>query len=125
VCLSSLNDTLWTSADGFSAGHATGLQRASSAQGRQIVSTAGRFFIVGRIGFDNDNCACVSTVNGSVMSAPSPVLVRDVMGIAASDPTAAGGLTPIPDAPGYYIDPETGHIVGPPGTTIDPCSPTL
>lgn len=32
---------------------------------------------------------------------------------------------PIPDAPGYYIDPETGEITGPSGTQIDPCQPTL
>lgn len=33
--------------------------------------------------------------------------------------------TPIPDAPGYYIDPETGTITGPSGTQIDPCQPSL
>lgn len=33
--------------------------------------------------------------------------------------------TPIPDAPGYYIDPATGAITGPSGTQIDPCQPSL
>src|SRR5690606_19600377 len=31
----------------------------------------------------------------------------------------------VPDAPGYYIDPETGVIVGPSGSQIDSCTPTL
>lgn len=32
---------------------------------------------------------------------------------------------PIPDAPGYFIDPETGVITGPDGVSIDNCEPTL
>jgi hypothetical protein len=32
---------------------------------------------------------------------------------------------PIPDAPGYYFNPDTGVIVGPGGTTISECAPTL
>src|SRR5690606_24534527 len=35
------------------------------------------------------------------------------------------GLTPIPDAPGFYIDDRTGDIIGPGGTQIDPCQPSL
>src|SRR5690606_15011329 len=31
----------------------------------------------------------------------------------------------VPDAPGYYIDPETGEIIGPSGTQISVCTPTL
>lgn len=39
--------------------------------------------------------------------------------------TSGGVGVPIPDAPGYYIDPQTGVINGPSGTQIDPCQPAL
>lgn len=36
-----------------------------------------------------------------------------------------GQLVPIPDSPGFFIEPVTGQIVGPSGTQVDVCRPTL
>jgi len=46
-------------------------------------------------------------------------------GALALGATTGGAGVPIPDAPGYYIDPQTGVINGPTGTQIDPCQPAL
>lgn len=125
LCLSALSQYVWTSDDGFATRRATGLQRGAQAAGRQIKYTAGRFFIVGRIEFDDTQTRMLSTVDGITFSEFATIPVRTYRGLACSDPAAEGGLIPIPDAPGYYIDPETGLIEGPPGTSIDSCTPTL
>ena len=44
------------------------------------------------------------------------------LGAAVDVPT---GYVPIPDSPGYFVNPLTGEIFGPGGTTISECAPTL
>ena len=44
------------------------------------------------------------------------------LGAAVGVPT---GFVPIPDSPGYFVNPITGDIYGPGGTSISECAPTL
>lgn len=88
--------------------------------GRKIASSADRFFILGD---GADSTKSVSTLNGVTFTEPVDIPLADTFTIVASNPDDMG--TPIPDAPGYFIDPQTGLMTGPSGTQIDPCTPTL
>lgn len=57
------------------------------------------------------------------VSAPVILPFNLAVGIAAPDVGSYG--IPIPDAPGYYVDPVTGEVFGPSGTTISQCAPLL
>jgi hypothetical protein len=115
----------YTSADGFAEGHPTGVSFQSvpdewslDTTRRYIVFVGEWFFIIGRFGV-------VTTRDGLTFSdvTPWPAGISEGWAIAGLSDFDAG--TPIPDAPGYYIDPVTGEIIGPGGTTISECAPTL
>lgn len=125
-------DHAYTSADEFSVPHETGIlsTRATSivgeGKGKQIAQTSGRFFLISGNGPDTERSnRCVSTEDGITFTDPVPLGIAAANGIAASDPSADSHWISIPDSPGYYIDPVSGNIVGPPGTQIDPCQPSL
>ena len=122
---------VWTSADGFAEPHPTGIQTvasdtpANATIGRQIRYQEGRFYIISGSfpGDPSKQNKCVTTEDGISFSAPVPLGTLAAKGIAAGGlPT---GWEAVPDAPGYYIDRATGIIHGPPGTRVDPCTPTL
>lgn len=83
VCLSSLSQWLWTSEDSFATPRSTGVNVGPAGTGRQIVAAAGRFYIIGRVGTDNSNCVCVSTVDGLTFSDPVSLPISAARGIAA------------------------------------------
>jgi hypothetical protein len=125
---------VWTSEDGFSAPHETGLatmkaaSRLAETRGRQLVFSAPRFYLISGNAPGGESAKgnkLVSTEDGITFSTPLSIPLNNPYGIAVSDTSTNSNLAEIPDAPGYYIDSFTGLIVGPPGTSIDPCSPTL
>lgn len=59
----------------------------------------------------------------SSCSAPITLPFGSAVSIAAGQVSSAG--TPVPDAPGYFYNEETGEIYGPAGTTISQCAPDL
>lgn len=114
---------VFTSVDNFSEGHVTGVARSKAdlaineKEGRFVAFAAGRFYIMGDAGV-------VSTEDGITFSpvASYPPTFSLPISIAAFDPE---DLQEVPDAPGYYISPVTGKIIGPDGTQISVCKPTL
>ena len=111
---------VWTSADDYAEWHDTGIPGAGGPTylpdggdnlqingGRQIVASGGRVYTI------SESQCVVSSDIGLTWSDPVDLPITDALSIAASDeaPTYTG--TPIPDSPGYYIDPETGELVGP------------
>ena len=123
---------VYTSADGYAVPHATGIatekadQLALETRGRQIVAADGRFYLIsGSHGDSSKANKCVVTEDGLAFSAPISLGVNAAHGIATSGGGAPPGMAAIPDSPGFYIDNTTGDIVGPPGTQIDPCTPSL
>lgn len=122
--------SVWTSVDGFANAHSTGIgmNAASGAiswdRGQMIAYAEPYFYIIsGPSSTPGEGNMCVRTLDGITFSDPVPLPISNTRGIAVGG--MGGGLTPIPDAPGHYIDPVTGHITGPAGTQIDPCQPSL
>lgn len=124
---------VYTSADNFSAAHPTGIAMdqgsggASSSWGRMCVFAHGRFYLLsGRAptGETSLGNKCVSTEEGFTFTSPVSIPMQDSKGIAVGG-ALFSALVPIPDAPGHYINRFTGEFVGPSGTQIDPCQPTL
>lgn len=117
---------VWTDADNWSYWYDTGVGGSStggtSAQwiegGRKIVAAEGLAYVIG----PDDKLATFDPLTLEV-GGPITVPINAMIGIAYLDPPA--GLTPIPDAPGFYIDDRTGDIIGPSGTQIDQCQPSL
>src|SRR5690606_24994095 len=69
----------------------------------------------------------ISARRANIYSVPEDLLYEVpagslALGAAKSAPDPG---VPIPDAPGYFINPDTGVITGPAGTQIDPCQPSL
>lgn len=66
----------------------------------------------------------VTDDNGATFDALTYTDVEPNSVMSLNQSTVAYGV-PIPDAPGWYIDPLTGQIIGVDYATIDPCQPTL
>lgn len=119
-------ESVYTSADGFSELHTTGISRNSEPlprnekEGRFVARSSGRFYIMGDTGV-------VSTTNGTSFSAiaPYPATFNVPISIAAHDAGVVG--RPIPDAPGHYVDPISGGITGGANSAggLQPCEITL
>jgi len=113
--------SVYTSADGFSAPHTTGVSRSAESlprnevEGRNVAYASRRFYIMGDSGV-------VSTENGIDFSAVAsyPGTFNTPISIAAFGYDG----TELPDAPGHYVDDE-GNVNGPAGTTVDRCTPEL
>lgn len=123
---------LYTSANGFSAAIPTGIQSATAVsipaenKGRQLAFGNGRFYLIS--GHSSDPAKadkCVTTVDGLSVSSPISLPIASAQGIVSGFSHEAIGSHPIPDAPGYFINPQTGEITGPAGTQITVCEPTL
>src|SRR5690606_8787048 len=100
----------------------------SQTRGRPLVYSAPRFYLISgnAPGVEAEKGdKLVTTTNGLEFSEPVSLPLTNARGIAVGGNDVPSGLVIIPDAPGYFIDPETGEIVGPPGTSIDSCTPTL
>lgn len=116
---------IWSSVNGWSPLIATGLTGSGShangvpVGGRRGVFANGRFYLIG----STDQLVTFDPSTGSV-SSPITLPIADTFSLSVGSPDMSG-LTAIPDAPGYYIDNSTGEIIGPPGTQIDPCQPSL
>jgi len=125
VCYNT-DGTLWTTANGWTAPITTGLVGPGNG-GPGVVIKGGR-----RIVAADDLCYCIGADDDLVVFDPATLAVSDpitlpiqnLVSIAVSN-LEGSALTPIPDSPGFYINQRTGEIVGPPGTTIDVCQPTL
>lgn len=120
--------TLWTSANNWATPITTGLVGPGRdthmrgwyiVGGRRIVAVDDVFYIIGA-----EDQAVIFDPATMTVSDPITLPVDDAYSIAYGAPILSG-LTPIPDSPGFYIDAATGEIVGPSGTQIDPCQPTL
>lgn len=115
----------WSSADAFAEPHLTGLANLNQAVvGRTLRATADRFYFLGRNPATLSQAALAVSEDGISFGPIISIPLVGATGMALLD-GADSGLTPIPDSPGFYIDSRTGDIVGPPGTQIDPCQPTL
>lgn len=134
--LVSLNDTsdfMWSSADDFAEAHATGLETTKTwlnvrdiPLSRMLARAGSRIYIVSGNGISESGNSCVSTIDGINFTEPETVpLPGGVTGIAAGDSFDETVYEPIPDAPGYFVNLVTGEVVGPAGTTISECAPTL
>lgn len=116
----------WTSADGYSEPHETGLANLTqSVVGRTIRATAERFFFLGRNPDTLNQAALAISEDGIDFGPIVSIPLVSATGMALLDQSAGSTLVPIPDSPGFYIDSRTSEIVGPPGTSIDSCTPTL
>lgn len=110
------------SGDGFATAIPTpvggSISQAPLAQPPRRMSSDGtRLYLIGSTGSDvayTDDLETFTVVNTGQSNTHTIVA-----GVEESN------LVPIPDAPGFYINPETGQIVGPSGTQIDSCTPTL
>lgn len=71
----------------------------------------------------DSNKLVVYDASRGIFSAPVELPFSGACSIAPEQLGIFG--TPIPDAPGYYVDPTTGEIYGPSGTTISQCAPLL
>jgi len=115
VCLAN-DGYVWSSSNGW----ATPISVGMATSGRHHIAAAnGRAYIV-----NGNQCVVFDPLAGS-MSAPITLPISSVTGIAAAPGEFGVGVIPVPDAPGYYIDPVTGVISGPDGMRIEPCKPTL
>lgn len=114
---------VYTSADNFAEPHATGISGNyvstiyDSTIGRQITEANGLFFLI-------SDTQCVSTEDGVTFSAPVTLPIKSAQGIVSGSGVGPGWHE-LPDAPGYYVNSSTGAIIGPPGTQISVCKPTL
>lgn len=112
---------VWTSADGFTTAHSTGVSRSiadlprNEKEGRFVAYASGRFFIMGDTG-------AVSTTDGITFGAVAsyPATFTGPVSIAALGYDG----TELPDSPGHYVD-DDGVVNGPAGTTVDRCTPEL
>src|SRR5690606_30700326 len=86
--------------------------------GRQIAAADGRAYVIG-----NEDKLVVFDPDTLTVSEPITLPINSLEGIVAV--TRPLNYDPIPDAPGFFINTATGEIVGPSGTQIDPCQPTL
>lgn len=121
-----LGGGVWTDANEWAEWIDTGIGGSSTGGtsahwvdgGRKIAAADGIVYVIG----PTDQLA---TFNPATLEVGDPITVPvgNMIGIVHLDPPA--GLTPIPDAPGFYIDDQTGDIIGPDGTQIDPCQPSL
>jgi hypothetical protein len=120
-----LGGGLWTNANGWSGwidtgigGSGTDTQLWQVDGGRKIAYANEMLFLLGPTNqvavFDPDTLTVVSTAT---------LPIADAEGITTVSPPL--NYDPIPDAPGFYIDRTTGNIIGPAGTQIDPCRPSL
>jgi len=115
VCLAN-DGYVWSSSNGWAAPISVGM----TTSGRHHIAAAnGRAYIV-----NGNKCVVFDPREGS-MSSPITLPISGVTGIAAAPGEFGIGVIPVPDAPGYYIDPVTGIISGPDGMRIDPCKPTV
>lgn len=121
-----LDGGVWTSANGWSEWIDTGIGGSGTVSfqswqvngGRKIAGANGLAYVIG----PDDELAVFDPASLAV-SAPITLPIENATGIVAvQTPT---NYQPIPDAPGFYIDPVTGQVIGPSGTQIDPCQPTL
>lgn len=85
------------------------------------LSHGGKLYLLGA-GIDSDKLVTYQPGTG-VVSAPIQLPITGAVSIVASNIGMIG--EPIPDAPGYYVNPITGEIYGPTGTTISQCAPDL
>lgn len=124
VCYTT-NGQIWTSANGWAELISTGLTGPGSGSqgvitpgGRRIVHSGGLFFLVGgrdkMVAFD---------ANSETVSAPVTMPIDFALSLSVA--SIDEDFPSVPDAPGYYIDPETGEIIGPSGTQVSVCEPTL
>jgi hypothetical protein len=116
-----LGGSLWTSANLWVEPIETGLNGPGSDHlegGRRAVASNGLVFCISA-----DDKAAVFDPGTMTVGELITLPIASAIGIAVSTPADAG--IPIPDAPGYYIDPVTEEIFGPTGTTISECAPSL
>lgn len=95
---------------------------AFSVPGRKIAASPERFFI---LGYGDDSNKTVSTEIGEEFSVASTLPINNAFTIVAGGHEQDPILRPIPDAPGWFINRLTGEMIGPSGTQIDRCRPTL
>lgn len=88
---------------------------------QRLVADQNKVYILGA-GADGNKMVVYDASFGT-LSAPIILPFSGACSIAFNRIGAVG--EPIPDAPGYYVDPVTGAIYGPVGTTISECAPTL
>lgn len=123
---------IYSSADDFATPHLTGIGTKRAVGGISVEDRAkkirfanGQFFVVS--GYNDDPSKAnkiVTTTDGLTFSNPVSIPLQNVRSIAVADGESSV-WEPIPDAPGFYVNRETGEIVGPSGIQIDPCTPTL
>lgn len=121
---------VWTSANGFSQWIDTGLDGVGNlpdGDWRHLIGTHikirnGRVYVKG--GQSDVDKMVVSLDGGLTWGSPITLPIGAPQGFDISTADFAD-LDPIPDAPGYYVDPDTGETFGPGGTTISQCAPTL
>lgn len=87
----------------------------------RICVVGNRLFVLGDR-TDSDKLVIFRPGDGYI-SDPITLPFPNAVGIAKEEFPTAG--IPIPDAPGYFTDPVTGEILGPGGTTISQCAPSL
>jgi hypothetical protein len=122
---------VWTSRNNFSEWIYTGIDGVGNPPDdidwRTIIGTHiriknGRVYVLG--GSADSDLMVISLDYGLTWGEPISIPIGSSLGFAISSDDFAG-LDPIPDAPGYYIDPSTGEVFGPSGTVISECAPTL
>lgn len=116
VCHTS-DGKIWTSANNWGEVIETGIT-GSDAGGRRIVHSGDLFYLVSA----GDKCVTFDPVTLAV-SAPATLPITSAISLSVA--TISEDFKPLPDAPGYYVDPTTGQIIGPSGISIDVCKPTL
>lgn len=110
------SEYVYTSADGFSEPHATGIvgDAPPSIDGRQIKASNGLVFILSAT-------QVVSTKNGITFANPVPHGLADARSISSSEDDGIYTGIVIPDAPGYVVDPITGEVIGPARSVANAC----
>ena len=81
----------------------------------------GRLYILGT-GVDSNKFV---VYDPATSSCSDPILLPFGGAVSIAAGNVGGVGIPVPDAPGYFYDEETGEIYGPAGTTISQCAPDL
>ena len=125
VCYNT-DGTLWTSANNWAEPIATGLAGPGASAwyigvngGRRIIYADELFYLIG-------------SSDKLVTFDPQTLEVSDLITLPISNTFSlsvgnmgSAGWQAIPDAPGFYINPTTGEIIGPDGIQISVCKPSL
>lgn len=119
------NGEIWTSANRWAAGIASGAAMpyqypyaGRHPYGRRMAASGGRVYIA------DFPLPRVFVFDPETLAVTGPFLTPIATIVSISASTAPAGVT-LPDAPGHSIDHDTGLITGPGGTTIEPCDLTL